>query len=236
MTSTYILEKAMSSKDDVITADESVEGFCDGDNQQRASTSRGNLKLAIEKRCRSNKLVRQRFAFALRFSRWFRAKNQQALHSISEESSSGTSSSSESKDEVQCLMVDDTDEIFNFSNLEFTREDLVTTLNDMVQEYKKLSKSFEEVKAEIESYATKAELVSSSNMQAALSKLATENDELRSMSQEMLNANQWLAGYDDNDSNTAETSSTPQLARTKFRTINFVKSSTGQPVEEQCGE
>ncbi|KZV17653.1 hypothetical protein F511_25424 [Dorcoceras hygrometricum] len=59
--------------------------------------------------------------------------------SDSEESSSGTSSSSESEDEVQCLMADDTDEVFDFSNLEFTREDLVTTLNDMVQEYKKLS-------------------------------------------------------------------------------------------------
>ncbi|KZV26013.1 hypothetical protein F511_03886 [Dorcoceras hygrometricum] len=40
--------------------------------------SRG-LKLAIEKRCRLHKLIRQRFAFALRFSRWFRAKNQQSL-------------------------------------------------------------------------------------------------------------------------------------------------------------
>ncbi|KZV39507.1 hypothetical protein F511_35679 [Dorcoceras hygrometricum] len=50
---------------------QSVEGFCDGDNQQRASISRGNLELAIAKRCRSNKLVRQRFAFALRFNRWF---------------------------------------------------------------------------------------------------------------------------------------------------------------------
>ncbi|KZV35919.1 hypothetical protein F511_34694 [Dorcoceras hygrometricum] len=29
-------------------------------------------------------------------------------------------------------MADDTDEVFNFSNLEFTREDLVTALNDMV--------------------------------------------------------------------------------------------------------
>ncbi|KZV45506.1 LRR receptor-like serine/threonine-protein kinase [Dorcoceras hygrometricum] len=40
-------------------------------------TSRCYLELAIAKRCRSNKLVRQRFAFALRFSRWFCAKNQQ---------------------------------------------------------------------------------------------------------------------------------------------------------------
>ncbi|KZV36832.1 hypothetical protein F511_03556 [Dorcoceras hygrometricum] len=37
--------------------------------QQRASTSRGNLELAIAKRCRLHKLIRQRFAFALRFSR-----------------------------------------------------------------------------------------------------------------------------------------------------------------------
>ncbi|KZV52675.1 hypothetical protein F511_21055, partial [Dorcoceras hygrometricum] len=112
----------------------------------------------------------------------------------SEESSSGTSSSSESKDEVQCLMANDTDELFDFSNLEFTREDLVTTLNDMVQEYKKLSKTLEEVKAKRESYTTKAELVRSSDMQAALSKLETENEELKSRSQEMLNENKRLAG------------------------------------------
>ncbi|KZV21920.1 separase [Dorcoceras hygrometricum] len=43
----------------------------DGDNQQRASTSRGNLKLAIAKRRRLDKWTRQRFAFALSFSRWF---------------------------------------------------------------------------------------------------------------------------------------------------------------------
>ncbi|KZV48568.1 polyol transporter 5-like [Dorcoceras hygrometricum] len=40
-------------------------------------TSRWYLKLAIAKRCRLDKWIRQRFAFALRFSRWFRAKNQQ---------------------------------------------------------------------------------------------------------------------------------------------------------------
>ncbi|KZV50536.1 hypothetical protein F511_34215 [Dorcoceras hygrometricum] len=39
----------------------------------------------------------------------------------SEESSSGTSSSSESDEEVQFLMANDNDEVFDFSNLEFTR-------------------------------------------------------------------------------------------------------------------
>ncbi|KZV54208.1 hypothetical protein F511_13841 [Dorcoceras hygrometricum] len=183
----------------------------------------------------------------------------------SEESSSWTSSSSESEYEVQCLMADDTNEVFDFSNLEFTLEDLVTALNDMVQEYKKLSQSFEEVKAEKESCANKAELVSSSEMQAALSKLATENDELKSRSQEMLNENQRLAeiisswikssasldklqgamkpsgdrfslGYCSNDGNKAETSCTPQLDRTKFQTMKFVRYSAGQPVESQYDE
>ncbi|KZV34659.1 hypothetical protein F511_12462 [Dorcoceras hygrometricum] len=65
-------------------------------------------------------------------------------------------------------MADDTDEVFDFSNLEFTREYLVTTLNDMVHEYKKFSQSFEEVKAKKESHATKSELVISDEMQAAL--------------------------------------------------------------------
>ncbi|KZV25173.1 two-component sensor histidine kinase bacteria [Dorcoceras hygrometricum] len=114
--------------------------------------------------------------------------------SNSEESSSGISSSSDSDDEVQCLMADDTDDVFDFSNVEFTREDLVTVLNEMFLEYKKLSQSFEEVKAEKESCANKAEPVSSSDMQAALSKLVTENDELRSRSQESLYENQQLAG------------------------------------------
>ncbi|KZV54696.1 dnaJsubfamily C member 21 [Dorcoceras hygrometricum] len=114
--------------------------------------------------------------------------------SDSEESSSGTSSSSESEDEVQCLMADDTEEVFDFSSPEFTREDLVTALNEMVLEYKTFSLSFEEVKAEKESCATSAELVGSSNMQAALSKLVTENKELKSRSEEILNENQRLAG------------------------------------------
>ncbi|KZV56739.1 hypothetical protein F511_37978 [Dorcoceras hygrometricum] len=42
------------------------------------------------------------------------------------------------------------DEVFDFSNIEFTREDLVSALNDMVIEYMKLSHSFEEIKAEKE--------------------------------------------------------------------------------------
>ncbi|KZV52471.1 hypothetical protein F511_20704 [Dorcoceras hygrometricum] len=81
--------------------------------------------------------------------------------SDSEESSSGTSSSSESKDEVQCLMNDDTEEVFDFSSPEFIYENLVNALNEMVLEYKKFSQSFEEVKAERESCATNDEPIGS---------------------------------------------------------------------------
>ncbi|KZV30943.1 Pentatricopeptide repeat-containing protein isoform 1 [Dorcoceras hygrometricum] len=44
-------------------------------------------------------------------------------------------------------MADDTDEVFDFSNVMFTREDLINALNEMVYEYKKLYQTFEDVKA-----------------------------------------------------------------------------------------
>ncbi|KZV21356.1 hypothetical protein F511_18890 [Dorcoceras hygrometricum] len=68
----------------------------------------------------------------------------------SESSSSSSSSSDSEQEEVHCLMADQTsdDEVFDFSTVEFTREDLVSALNDTVKEYRKLSHSFEEAKAE----------------------------------------------------------------------------------------
>ncbi|KZV32565.1 hypothetical protein F511_36773 [Dorcoceras hygrometricum] len=150
--------------------------------------------------------------------------------SDSEKSSSGTSSSSDSEEEVQCLMADDTEEVFDFSNPEFTREDLVTALNEMVLEYKKISQSFKEFKAEEESCATSAGLAGSSAMQAALSKLENENPELRSRSEEMLYENQR------NEGSTAETSSNPRLGGTKFKTMNFVKPSQKRFAETKSGE
>ncbi|KZV53059.1 hypothetical protein F511_31487 [Dorcoceras hygrometricum] len=43
---------------------------------------------------------------------------------------------------------DNSNEVFDFSNIEFTREDLVSVLNDMVDEYQNLSQTFENAKAE----------------------------------------------------------------------------------------
>ncbi|KZV27700.1 hypothetical protein F511_28387, partial [Dorcoceras hygrometricum] len=106
---------------------------------------------------------------------------------------SSSSSSDSEKEEVHCLMADQTsdDEVFYFSNLEFTREDLVSALNDMVKEYRKLSHTFEEVKAEnidLENSSAKpsvVELGEADSLKIELSKLTAENELLRNESSEL---------------------------------------------------
>ncbi|KZV47811.1 hypothetical protein F511_39856 [Dorcoceras hygrometricum] len=111
----------------------------------------------------------------------------------SDSTSSSSSSSDSEQEEVHCLMADQTsdDEVFDFSNIEFTREDLVSALNDMVKEYRKLSHSFEEIKAEnislknssIESSSEELENIDS--LKTEMSKLMIENDLLRNESSEL---------------------------------------------------
>ncbi|KZV15825.1 hypothetical protein F511_26907 [Dorcoceras hygrometricum] len=106
---------------------------------------------------------------------------------FSHESSSSSSSSESEQEEVHCLMADQTDEdeVFDFSNVEFTRDDLVIELNDMVKEYRKLSHSFEEAKAENNSLKSSSAESSSDEQEDAdtlkteLSKLQAENELLR---------------------------------------------------------
>ncbi|KZV19386.1 hypothetical protein F511_04247 [Dorcoceras hygrometricum] len=111
----------------------------------------------------------------------------------------------------------------------------------------------------------KADAVSSDDLQTALSKLKTENDDLRSRSQDMIDENLCLAeiisswtkssgslqrlhgamepssnkiglGYETDESNVAETSTHPKMDKPKLQTINFVKSSLGQPEEYKSDE
>ncbi|KZV53620.1 hypothetical protein F511_29842 [Dorcoceras hygrometricum] len=108
----------------------------------------------------------------------------------SESSSSSSSSSDSEHEEVHCLMADQTsdDEVFDFSNVEFIREDLVSALNDMVKEYRKFSHSFKEIKAEniilknssMESSSDELEDIDS--LKTELSKMMIENDLLRNES------------------------------------------------------
>ncbi|KZV21689.1 hypothetical protein F511_02847 [Dorcoceras hygrometricum] len=107
--------------------------------------------------------------------------------SDSDSSSSSSSSSDSEQEEVHCFMADQTDEdeVFDFSNVEFTRDDLVIALNDMVKEYRKLSHSFEEAKAENVSLKSSSAESSSDELEDAdilrteLSKLQAENEMLR---------------------------------------------------------
>ncbi|KZV20963.1 hypothetical protein F511_38387 [Dorcoceras hygrometricum] len=111
----------------------------------------------------------------------------------SESSSSSSSSSDSEQEEVNCLMADQTsdDEVFDFSNVVFTREGLISALNDMVKEYMKLSHSFEEIK--VENKSLKNSSIESStdtledidNLKTGLSKLMMENELLRSESSEL---------------------------------------------------
>ncbi|KZV31456.1 hypothetical protein F511_37755 [Dorcoceras hygrometricum] len=111
----------------------------------------------------------------------------------SESSSSSSSYSDSEQEEVHCLMADQTsdDEVFDFSNVEFTREYLVSALNDMVKEYRKLSHSFEEVKAENSDLKNSSaepsavELGEADSLKIELSKLTVENELLREESSEI---------------------------------------------------
>ncbi|KZV37533.1 hypothetical protein F511_43055 [Dorcoceras hygrometricum] len=111
----------------------------------------------------------------------------------SESSTSSSSSSDSEQEEVHCLMADQTsdDEVFDFSNVEFTREDLVSALNDMVKEYRKLSHSIEEVKAKNTDLKNSSvepstvELGEADSLRIESSKLKTENDMLKNESSEL---------------------------------------------------
>ncbi|KZV42688.1 hypothetical protein F511_17956 [Dorcoceras hygrometricum] len=111
--------------------------------------------------------------------------------SDSDESTSSSSSSDSEKEEVRCLMIDENDEVFDFSNTEFTREDLVSALNEMVHEYKWLTHTFEDVKAENKCLKDKSDdpscsqLDDSDSLKTELSKLKTENESLRIKSNEL---------------------------------------------------
>ncbi|XP_073298500.1 uncharacterized protein [Primulina huaijiensis] len=63
-------------------------------------------------------------------------------------------SSSDDEEEVKCLMENEvelestSEQVFDFSSTDFTQEELIDTLRDMVNEYHKLAHSFEKDKAE----------------------------------------------------------------------------------------
>ncbi|KZV14318.1 hypothetical protein F511_19461 [Dorcoceras hygrometricum] len=118
----------------------------------------------------------------------------------SDSSSSSSSSSDSEQEEVHCLMANQSsdDEVFYFSNTEFTREDLITALNEMVQEYRNLSQTFEGLKVENVDLKNSSveprsvQLGKTDSLQIELSKLKAESDSLILRSSELKAENERL--------------------------------------------
>ncbi|KZV45558.1 hypothetical protein F511_36875 [Dorcoceras hygrometricum] len=147
--------------------------------------------------------------------------------SDSESSSSSSSSSDSEQEEVHCLMANQTDddEVFDFSNVEFTRDDLVTALNDMVKECRKLSHSFEEAKAE--NMSLKSSSIESNSdefedidiLKTELSKLQAENEMLK----DETISDKTGVGFNSSEFSEGETSTQSRSAYDKFNKMSFVK-------------
>ncbi|KZV22897.1 hypothetical protein F511_28520 [Dorcoceras hygrometricum] len=127
--------------------------------------------------------------------------NKNWADSDSDSTSSSSSSNDSEPEEVHCLMADQTtteDEVFDFSNSEFTRDDLINALNEIVLEYRKLSQTFKEVKAENKGLKNSsvepstAQLGETDNLQTELIKLKSENESLRLKSCELTSENERL--------------------------------------------
>ncbi|KZV42398.1 hypothetical protein F511_25829 [Dorcoceras hygrometricum] len=126
--------------------------------------------------------------------------NKNWADSDSETTSRSSSSSDSEQEEVHCLMANQSteDEVFDFSNTEFTLEDLINALNEMVHEYRKLSQTFEKIKAEnicLKSSSVEpstAQLGDSDILKIELSKLKIENESLRNRSCKLTSENEKL--------------------------------------------
>ncbi|KZV30662.1 hypothetical protein F511_43497 [Dorcoceras hygrometricum] len=187
--------------------------------------------------------------------------NKHWADSDSDYTSSSSSSSDNEQEEVNCLMANDSmeDEVFDFSSLEFTREELISALHEMVNEYRKLSQTFEEVKAE--NGSLKNSSGEPDNLKTEISKLKAENESLRMMSEELTFENYQLnslvsswtkssvslnklndsqksindksgLGFNFDESCIRETSTQSNLEGGKFNEMNFVKSSMTHDMDE----
>ncbi|XP_073120346.1 uncharacterized protein [Henckelia pumila] len=123
---------------------------------------------------------------------------------IDSNSTDTDSSSEESEEEqVQCLMAnsiheEDDIEVLDFNSSDFTQEELIQALNEMVAEYKKLSISFEEAKTEKSCLIDKSRESSClqqkelDGLKTKLNLLATENDNMKRVFQTTFFENQKL--------------------------------------------
>ncbi|KZV16730.1 hypothetical protein F511_25876 [Dorcoceras hygrometricum] len=121
------------------------------------------------------------------------------------------------------------DEEFDFSNIEFTRENLINVFNVMVQEYRKLSHTFEEIKAE-NGCLKKSSVEPSTTQLGETDSLQTELSNLHE-THKPLNDKSGL-GFSFGESSSEGTCTQLDLADDKFKKINFFKASVTHDVCE----
>ena len=111
-------------------------------------------------------------------------KEKKALLAEKGKSTWDESSSSEKEEEetVKCLMADD-DQVFDFSSDEFSKDDLVNALNDMVIEYKKLSDSFKDLKSDSKDFSKQTN--ETEVLKNRVFELSVENEKLKAIVQSL---------------------------------------------------
>ncbi|KZV30047.1 hypothetical protein F511_21203 [Dorcoceras hygrometricum] len=114
------------------------------------------------------------------------------------------------------------DEVFDFANTEFTREDLIGALNDMVKEHMKLSHSFEEIKTENKNLKNSS-IESSTDTLEDIDSLKTELHKLFEIQKPA--SDRTGLGFNVSESSYGETSTQSQLVYDKFNKMSFAKAS-----------
>ncbi|KZV19231.1 hypothetical protein F511_20967 [Dorcoceras hygrometricum] len=158
-------------------------------------------------------------------------RNKNWTDTDSDSSSSSSSSSDSEQDEFHFLMAKQSsdDEVFDFSNTEFTREDLITALNEMVHEYRKLSQTFEEVKAENidlknSSVEPRSVQLENERLNEVMSSWTQSSVSLDNLCETQKPANDRNGlGFNAGERSAGETSTRSHLVYDKFKKMSYVK-------------
>ncbi|KZV20392.1 hypothetical protein F511_31418 [Dorcoceras hygrometricum] len=147
----------------------------------------------------------------------------------SESSSSSSSSSDSEQEEVHCLMADQTsdDEVFDFSNVEFTREDLFAEpsavelgeADSLKIELSKLTAENELLREE--SSELKAEIVTLNELVISWNKSSCSLHKLQESQKSVYDSTG--LGFNNSENSEGETSTQSHPAYDKFNKMSFVK-------------
>ncbi|XP_047331479.1 uncharacterized protein LOC124935061 [Impatiens glandulifera] len=162
---------------------------------------------------------------------------QKALLADDGESKWAQNDSDSDNEEVRCFMTND-EEVFDFASKEFTREDLIIALNDIVIEYKNLSNLVStqpdnqtgrtlELTYENERLKEKVQVLTKENerMNYVIAAWTKYGDEVNQMTRHQRPANcKFGLGYDNSNSDKSCEMSKPK--KDKFPFISFVKSTS----------